>query len=438
VLLAWVALWAPRQPRRGHFLLAGLALAAAAATRPLDAVAGALPMLVWALDKGRLWHLGWSVLAGAPVMVLWGWLNWRIYGSPFTLGYTAIWGPAHGLGFHTDPWGRPFTPLIAMSNLAVGIRRLHVYLEEWPIPALLPLAVWALVGRHRAFSDLLVGVGAAAAPLLYLCYWYSPSYPGPRFYYVAAPMLLIGSARAWRWAWEVAGRAARRWPVIRWDASVVAGGVMVLGWGWLGLVPRRLEVYRQNARTLTLHPERRLRALGVRQALVIVPTSWESRLIVQLWALGVPAGLAQTSASRLDACDLQHVIDAARVRHSAPQAINRQLRVLIAATPQAVPAVPDWPDPALRLRAGSTPPPDCQRELNRDLAGFAPYGNLAWRNAIGLHSGIVFARDLFARDSLLFAQYAGWDLWRYGPPAGQRDAAPVLTRLGLIGQGRAP
>jgi hypothetical protein len=438
VLLTWAVLWVPQPPRTLQFLLAGLTMAAAAATRPLDAVAGALPVLVWAFGRGRLWQLGWSVLGGAPIMALWGYLNWKIYGSPFSLGYTAIWGPAHELGFHTDPWGRPFTPLTALSNLAVGVRRLHIYLEEWPIPALLPLAIWALLSRHQAASDLLVAVGVAAAPLLYFFYWYSPAYPGPRFYYVAAPMLLIGSARAWCWAWAAAHRAGRRWPGLRWDVSVAVAAVIVLGWGWLGLVPRRFQVYRANAATLALHPERRLRALGVRQALVIVPTSWESRLVVQLWALGVPPGLAQTAASRLDACDLQRVIDAARATRAAPEAIDRRLQALIEATPQAVPGVPGWPDPALRLRAGSTPPPGCQVELNRDLAGFAPYGNLAWRNAVGLHSGVVFARDLFERDSLLFKRYPGWDLWRYGPPAGRRDAAPVLTRLGVIGAGRAP
>ena len=433
VLLTWALLWCPRAPRTMHFVLGGLAMAAAAATRPLDAVAGALPILLWAVYHRRVWQLGWSVLGGAPVMALWGYLNWRIYGSPFTLGYIAIWGPNHGMGFHTDPWGRPFTPLIALSNLAMGIRRLHIFLEEWPIPALLPLAVWALVARQHSFEDLLVGVAAAAAPALYFFYWYSGEYPpGAPFYYVAAPMLLIATARASRWAWTAARGAVERSSAIRWDVALLSGALIVLGWGWAALLPQRFREYQEWARTLKLHPERQLRQQGVRQALVIVPDSWESRIIVSLWTLGIRANLAQTASSRLDACDLQHLIERARADSLSPSATAARLRALLAATPVAVPEVPRWPDPALRLRPGSTPPADCQVELNRDLHGFTVYGNLAWRNAIGLHKGIVFARDIYNRDSLLFAQYPGWQLWRYAPPPGRTNALPVLTRLGRI------
>jgi hypothetical protein len=428
VLLAWTALWHPRAPRTAHFLLAGLALAAAAATRPLDAVAGAVPVLAWAAGERHVPRLIWAVLGGAPVMLAWAYLNWRIYGGPLMLGYTAIWGSAHDLGFHTDPWGRAYTPLVALSNLSAGIRRLHLYLEEWPIPALLPLAIWGCCARHRRFSDLLVGLGAAAAPALYFFYWYSGEYPGPRFYYVAAPMLVIGTARAWRWAWVSLRRTERHWAGVRWDAALAAAAALVLVWGFVGVLPQRFRVYRDSFKSLKLHPERELREMGVRQALVLVSDSWESRLIVGLWGLGVPADLAQTASSRLDACDLNHFIQQSRSEHRSPAGSAVALKAILAATPEPAPEVKSWPDPSLRLRSGR-PAPDCQVELNRDLQGFTLYGNLAWRNAIGLHTGVVFARDLYQHNDSLLAQYPGWEVWRYAPPKSAPYAPPVLARM---------
>lgn len=431
LLVAWNLLWLPRHPRTGHLVLAGLALSAAAATRPLDAVAGTLPILLWALHGRRLASLGWAALGGAPIIAAWAYLNWRIYGCPFTLGYTALWGEAHDLGFHTDPWGRAFTPLIALGNLGAGIRRLNIYLEEWPIPALLPLTLWALGAGHGRGSDLLVAVGAAAAPMLYFFYWYSGEYPGPRFYYVAAPMLLVATARAWWWAWGLARHAAPRANWVRWEVALAAAAVVVVCWGWVGLLPSRLRIYRESFRTLKLHPERTLRDLGVRQALVLVPDSWVSRLIAGLWGLGIRADLAEAAVSRVDACDLQEFLDSARATPAPAAEYSRQLRELISVTPVPAPKVAGWPDESLRLQRGYIPPPVCQIELNRDQQGFTLFGNLVWRNAVGLRSGIVFARDLYQRNPLLLAEYPGWEVWRYAPPPGQPDAPPVLTRAGV-------
>src|SRR3970040_549501 len=148
------------------------------------------------------------MLAGClPLMLAWGYVNWRPDGSPLALGYSAAYGGQFRLGFGTDPWGQPYTPLVALSNVAVAIRRLHLYLYEWPIPALLPLALWGVLGRQRSVRDLIVGVGVVAAPLLYFFYWHSGFYLGPRFFYVAVPWLVLGTARAWVWAWV----RARRW-----------------------------------------------------------------------------------------------------------------------------------------------------------------------------------------------------------------------------------
>jgi len=82
-------------------------------------------------------------------------------------------------------------------------------------------------------------------------------------------------------------------------------------------------------------------------------------------------------------------------------------------------------------------PTECRIELERDLRGFALYGSLAWRNAVGLDTGIVFARDLFERNGWLYDRYPDWQVWRYAPPPGQPDAPPVLTRV-TVGDSEEP
>ncbi len=194
-LACWALVWAPRpMPRHLHLAAAGCCLAAVAATRPLDAVAAGLPVLVWIVARRRWSAIPWMALGTLPVLVAWGYFNWRLFGGPLTLGYNALYGSELNLGFGIDPWGRPFTPAVALSNLAVAVRRLNLFLYEWPIPALLPLGLWALAGRQRRPADAIVAVGLLAVPALYFFYWHSGYYPGPRFYYAPAATVAPGGA----------------------------------------------------------------------------------------------------------------------------------------------------------------------------------------------------------------------------------------------------
>ena len=287
-LCAWAFVWGARQPGVAHLLGAGCSLAALAATRPLDAVAAAMPIGAWIAWRSRWRHALWLTIGALPILGAWGFVNWRLYGSPALLGYTTLYGPAHGLGLHIDPYGEAYTPLVALSNMAVAIQRLHIYLYEWPIPALLPLAVWALVAKHRHPADLVVAIGVAAAPVLYALYWHSGFYLGPRFYYVAVPFLAITTARGWRWARRLAWRADSH--LLHADASLIAAAVIVLVWGWLSFVPARFASYRGSLPSFKLHPEQILEAAGPGRALVLVDESWGSRVVAELWALGALPG----------------------------------------------------------------------------------------------------------------------------------------------------
>src|SRR5258705_11230608 len=113
----WALVWAPRpMPRHLHLAAAGCCLAAVAATRPLDAVAAGLPVLVWIVARPRWSAIPWMALGTLPVLVAWGFFIWRLFGGPLTLGYNPLSGSSLTPGFATVPWGRRFTPPVASAN----------------------------------------------------------------------------------------------------------------------------------------------------------------------------------------------------------------------------------------------------------------------------------------------------------------------------------
>ena len=169
--------------------------------------------------------------------------------------------------------------------------------------------------------------------------------------------------------------------------------------------------------------------MGVDQALVIIPTSWGARTVTRFWSLDVSVGLVERAFRQLDACDLHLFERRARRAGWSGEAVADSLKRMLAENAEPVPRVPNWHDPSLRLRTGGKIPERCRVELERDLRGFTVYGTLAWRNAVGLGSGIVYARDLYERNEALFAGYSGWEVWRYAPPEGQPLRPPVLSRV---------
>jgi hypothetical protein len=307
----------------------------------------------------------------------------------------------------------------------MGVRRLHLYLYEAPVPVVLLPAAWAALSRHRHPSDAVVVAGLAAPPLLYMFYWHSGFFLGPRFYYGAVPWLAIALARSAQWLWRLARRPAWR----RWNAPWLVGtaGATVVLWSVFGLVPDRFASYRDSFPTFKRHPETALTRAGVTRALVLVPESWGSRTVADLWALGGQPGLVERAYRRADLCELAEFVQRARDGNLTGRALDDSLQRFASAP--AAPLVRDWPDPTLRLRPNASVPERCRSELARDQNGFTVYGNLAWLNAVGLDRGVIFARDFFERDSELLRHYPDWPVFRYAPPPGRPDALPVLSRV---------
>ncbi len=133
--------------RLGWACATGAAVGFAVAARPLTGLLCSTAILgvLWGpgLRAGRgTWRRTAAlVVGGSPFAVLLlGW-NLRLFGSPTRLGYTAAFGPAHGLGFHDDPWGNAYGPVEALAYTGADLLMLGVRLLEGPLPALV-LVAW--------------------------------------------------------------------------------------------------------------------------------------------------------------------------------------------------------------------------------------------------------------------------------------------------------
>ena len=103
-------------------------------------------------------RVGGLLVGGAPIAVLLGWYDQRLFGSPLRLGYLAAFGDRHRLGFHMDPWGYAYGLRDAIGFTSSDVLAAGVQLFETPFPATAVIGLWLLAG-----SRVPRGVGRAPA-----------------------------------------------------------------------------------------------------------------------------------------------------------------------------------------------------------------------------------------------------------------------------------
>lgn len=418
-------------------LLTGVALGLAATVRPLEAGAWAVALGLW------LWaRLGWprALLAGGACLIsLLPLLAYNAHttGHPLRFGYTLLWGPGHGLGFHTDPWGEPFTPIVSFANTALDFARLNVSLFEWPYPSLafvlIALTLVGLDGRSRRSLAFLAGL-LLAAPAAYFFYWHRDNYLGPRFLYASlVPVILLTALGIG----ELDRRLGRWRPAYR--LLLVAGFIYSLAVS----LPDAAGIVSGTEPEMKRHPEAQLDSLGVRKAVVFVKVGWGSRLVARMWGWGISASEAERSYRVIDGCRIQLALDDADSLASEGMdtaAVRQRLRARFANLRNSKLPVARGllPDASVRVDTSQTFPAVCYPQVRQDQTGFTVYGPLIWRNDPWLQEGVVYARSFEAgRNARLLARYPGRASFLYAPLSPERAAPPVLRRLGEVGGQRS-
>jgi hypothetical protein len=418
----------------GWLLATGAALAFAATIRPLEAAAWAAVLCLWIVLR-RGWKpavvVGSVCLVGLAPLLLY---NGLTTGHPLRFGYSLLWGAGHGLGFHTDPWGEPFTPIVSFANTALDLQRLNVLLYLWPFPSLIFVFValaYAVKAQGSRGVVALLGALMLAAPLAYFFYWHRDNYLGPRFVFASlVPAVMLTAAGI-----LALDRRLGRWRGALW-LTVLIGAVV----GLTVYFPQSAGRFAGRMLERKLHPELEAERAGIGDALVFVKVGWGSRLIPRLWAWGISASETERTYRAVDGCRLQSSLDGADSvvaaggdSSSARADLALQLR---AWRDMDLPVVRDvLPDASVRVDTSAALPERCHREVLQDEAGFTVYGTLIWRNDPWLTKGTVYARDFGPeRNSRLQAHYPGRRSYRYGPLSGEPGAQPVLSPL--AGSGR--
>lgn len=412
-----------RQRWAGWALLAGAALGAMVAFRPLDAVAASVPVALVTLFAARrripalcLIAVG-GVFATLPTL----WFNAHTTGSWSEFGYTRLWGRGIALGFHDVPWGLPLTLRRAVALTGLDLHQLNMYLLDLPIPVLFVIAAGFVVGRRQLRSrDAVPMVAVASLMGLLFFYFHRDTFYGPRLLFSVVPWFVVLVARS-----IVLMR--RTGPTTRAGLPrgmvVVTGVVVALAVGLTAIAPSRLAAYRSSTPALNYHPERA--AAGLHDAVVLIPDGWGTRLIARMWAGGVPVVRSTRLYAAVDACTLEQVLDRAEADSAARANL---LDTLEARAAEGHPGgrLDRTEDLALRLPSGILAP-DCEREIAFDQRGFLAFAPYLYLNNASLDGPVVWARDLRNRNDAIRRRYPDRVFYRYAPPA--PGAPPRLERL---------
>ena len=409
---------------------AGLALGAAVGLllglRPLDgailAVIGAIAVLAGLRARGGV-TTGLAVaVAGLATLAPTLLYNRATTGSFFTFTYAVVQGTLLGLEQEV-PWGTTLTAVRALGLTALDGHQLNVYLLEWPLPVtvLAALGVWAARGGAPA------AVRASAAYVLGLVgalffYFHRDTLFGPRLLFSAVPPLLVLTAAGLVALVDVRRRLGACGLALGDVAAVGLAATALLA--ATTLVPPRLASHRTIGSPVALHPEEDARRAGIERALVLIPDGLGSRLIVRMWAAGVPMTATAALYKRADACRLG---DAIATVSRGPDFQARLDQALQGASPGRRVAGAT-PDPMLRLPDDGKPSERCAAEIARDRRGtlqFAPY---LYLNAPTLDGAIVWARELGGDDDTALARrYPDRPVYRYRGP--RRDGTSPFELL---------
>jgi hypothetical protein len=414
-LAVWVDADDPAVARRSAALI-GLAMGTAAAVRPLDAavVAGVIGCMQLTRARGsavRARSLVVQVLAGAVPVALLLLANWRTTGAPFRFGYEVLYGTAHQLGFHRDPYGTVHTPLRALTFASKYLLDLDVALLESPLPAVGVIVAGLLALRRPSRWDRLL-IGLVAAQLVaYALYWHEGEFRGPRFLFTMLPAFVLLVARA---PFVIA--ASTRGTVRRAALLVLPMGILAgwLTWGIDASPIGRVRMFLGASPMTRLDPARIERDAGLRHALVFVSESWEAQSLRRLWALRVNRGDAMRLLASAHPCALrQAILDEERGRVPADGRLQRMEAAL------------KTYDPA------SEPSKECTADLASDGEGVATYAPFFPANTIGpdgrVGGNVVYVLDLGAHDEALRARFGDRTWYRFGPHLIRGDANPTLT-----------
>jgi hypothetical protein len=341
-------------------------------------------------------------------------VNWRTNGAPMKLGYDVLYGEAHSLGFHVDPYGRTHTPMRGVLFASKYLLQLNVLLFEWPLPAVGILVAGLLAMRRPTRWDyFLIGL-LFAQTIAYALYWHDGSFRGPRFLFNALPAIVILIARTPFLIAEATRGTVRRVALFALPVCVLISWLAV---GMSDSVPGRVRMYKRASPILRIDPEDVVRENNLHNALVFINEGRQARNLHYLWELGVSRGNAARIMVTASSCAVRMSIDA-EAAIKPPRTEGRLDRLVKGA-----------------MRFDGQVPPTlplvCVLDVRRDEEGSASFGPFFPANEIGpdghLAGNVVYALDLGGHNEVLRARFGDRTWYRFGPHKTPNDSMPSIV-----------
>ncbi len=393
--LAALTLWTLLKARDGGWewgVAAGAATGGFVCTRPWTGlmIAGTLVLAVWmpsALQRvhPKVWLARRAtalIVGGLPFALALAAWNKALYGHALQLGYTVAFGPAHGLGFHIDPWGNRYGPVEALAYTGSDLTLLGSHLLETPLPAVAVVGLGLLLCRRVLEGAAPLLAWALAGVVANAAYWHHGMHMGPR--------LLYETGAAWAVLWSLTF-----WGALRFDSGLPSMGRKIVAWagilsvlGAVALLPGRARSYRPppQVESAAVLPDP-----GPGPSLVFIHGSWSSRVSARLTANGMRRDSVETLLRRNDLCSVDQY---ARWR-SGSGGIESTLLTdpLPSPGPGLVRRVLS-PGNAVLVRPEMALDDGCQREAHADRLGSVELEPLLWQAPPLDGSRLVIARDL--------------------------------------------
>lgn len=393
-----------------HFILLGVGIGLIFLSRPLiGLVVGAL-LFAYTFRRLTLRLIISTALPAGALMSLFFLYNWMTLGNPFLPGYIKLWGAAHELGFHKDPWGEFHTPLKGLSLQLYNLHLLNEYLFESCVPGLYLIAVPLLSGVTLTRTDKqLLGL-FLSLPAIYICYWHQDSFLGPRFLYEGLAFLIpLNATLIVRTYERLKGRVWN--PGIQlnlglyWETAIIVAAAI----GLLNGVPSRLEIYATGMNAMKGNILQEAHSQGINDGIVFITTSWGDRIISTMRGLGVSASLSEQVYRKVDHCVLwTTLLDA--IARRIPVSSLEELLTKRLQHPKEL-SRPAWnKDVTLRIDPQNTLTEQCVNEIEydrRDNAAYTVYAPHLLANKATWHGELLFLRDLREQNKDIMALYPG-------------------------------
>ena len=422
---------------RGWAAGAGAAVAAMAAVRPVAAVVTMIVVTggIWlmprpgARDGGagppveaaipRLSALVSSaILAGLPFLAAHLWYNRIAFGGFTVLGYEATWGPAHGLGFHRDPWGNSYGAIEALFYTSADLAALNLNLMETLLPLVSLVGLYLMVTSGLASGERVLVLWCLLPVLTNALYWHHGYFMGPRMLAEFTPawvgLSVVSIHALLRLVPREAVTGSRFSPRVAASAAVIAGAGAAVIMG-----PQRLASYGGDW-------QRSFRAAAPtapENSVVFIHGTWEGRLVSRLASEGVRMDIVETAMRQNPTCLVQRHFDALRMDGktfgSARAGARDQLLPLdlVPSTFEFLPQHTIARDVRIRLDPNTPLHETCMREIHADRYGAINPFFMLW---LGDLPGIEERKPLFATDlgpvanRRLLVRYPDRSAWMYG------------------------